>query len=129
MDPVPKTTSGRETTRTCSDDIAARAAACDVLADVLRKRRRANDSFGAAAKSLEPRDRAFVRMLVSTTLRRLGQVDAVLDVFLAKWPADQIVDVLRLGTAQLLFLDTPPHAAVVPPSHWPNVIINTSAGW
>jgi 16S rRNA (cytosine967-C5)-methyltransferase len=112
MDPVPKTTSRRETIRTSNDDIAARAAACDVLADVLRKHRRANDSFGAAVKSLEPRDRAFVRMLVSTTLRRLGQVDAVLDVFLAKWPADQIVDVLRLGTAQLLFLDTSPYAAV-----------------
>ena len=95
-----------------SNDLAARGAACNVLAGVLRKHRRADDSFKTAVSALEPRDRAFARLLVATTLRRLGQVDAVLDVFLTKRPADQIIDVLRLGATQLLFLDTPPHAAV-----------------
>ncbi len=94
------------------DDVAARGAACDVLAGVLRKHRRADDSFELAVTSLESRDRAFVRLLVATTLRRLGQIDAVLDVFLTKKPADPIIDVLRIGAAQLLFLDTPAHAAV-----------------
>lgn len=94
------------------DDVAARAAACELLAGVLRKHRRADDSFELAVKALESRDRAFVRLLVATTLRRLGQIDAVLDVFLTNRPADPIIDVLRIGSAQLLFLDTPAHAAV-----------------
>ena len=39
-------------------------------------------SGSGAARGLEPRDRAFVRMLVATCLRRLGQIDAVLSAFL-----------------------------------------------
>ena len=61
------------------------------------------------------RDRAFVRMLVTTTLRRQGQIDRILDQVLTKRPAGQsrdAVQILRLGVAQLLFLDTGSHAAV-----------------
>jgi 16S rRNA (cytosine967-C5)-methyltransferase len=51
--------------------------------------------------------------LVTVTLRRLGQIDAVLDQFLRSRPkALGVHDLLRLGAAQLLFLDTPAHAAV-----------------
>ena len=107
-----KNTVEKSVSDSSSDDVAARAAACNLLGSVLRKRHRADDSFDSAVKNLESRDRAFVRLLVATTLRRLGQVDAVLDEFLTKQPADEIVDILRLGTVQLLFLDTPPHAAV-----------------
>ena len=54
-------------------------------------------------------------MLVATALRRLGQIDAVLARCMdrplgAKAQAAQ--DLLRLGAAQLLYLDTPAHAAV-----------------
>jgi len=64
---------------------------------------------------LAGRDRAFARLLVATVLRRLGQIDALiaqcLNVPLA--PRAMLVqDILRLGVAQLLFLRTPPHAAV-----------------
>lgn len=47
-------------------------------------------------------------------LRRLGQIDAIATGFLAKreLPAGVVLDILRLGAAQLLFLDTAPHAAV-----------------
>jgi 16S rRNA (cytosine967-C5)-methyltransferase len=56
-----------------------------------------------------------VRLLVATVLRRLGQIDAIVARCLerplgAKAQAAQ--DILRLGAAQLLYLDTPPHAAV-----------------
>jgi 16S rRNA (cytosine967-C5)-methyltransferase len=70
-----------------------------------------NKNYGA----LEPRDRAFVRNLVATTFRRRGQLDALLGAFLAKpLPGPDIIvaDILQLGLAQLLFLNTPPHAAV-----------------
>src|SRR5579871_1493102 len=65
--------------------------------------------------SLAPRDRAFARLLVATVLRRLGQIDALIDHCLEKplpARASATQDLLRLGLAQLLFLRTPPHAAV-----------------
>lgn len=64
---------------------------------------------------LPSRDRAFARLLVATVLRRLGQIDALiadcLNIPLAPRAA-VVQDILRLGVAQLLFLRTPPHAAV-----------------
>jgi 16S rRNA (cytosine967-C5)-methyltransferase len=65
--------------------------------------------------SLSPSDRAFAQLLAKTALRRLGQIDAVLAVFLERplaSSASRIMHTLRLGVAQLLWLETPPHAAV-----------------
>jgi 16S rRNA (cytosine967-C5)-methyltransferase len=84
---------------------------------------------------LSARDRSFCRLLFTTCERRLGQIDAVLrhcchkpessgifssTVFAKKRTGgggslaiDQLVQaVLRLGAAQILFLDVPAHAAV-----------------
>ena len=61
---------------------------------------------------LESRDRAFARLLCATTLRRTGQIDLVLTKFLEKPPHGFAHAVLRSGVAQILFLGTPPHAAV-----------------
>ncbi len=67
-----------------------------------------------AASRLESRDRGFVRLLVATVLRRLGQIDAAILAMLDRPGAlrPEVQDVLRLGAAQLLFLGTPGHAAV-----------------
>jgi len=96
--------------------LAARVVALDLLRDVLRKNLPFDDSFDAhpKLKELEPRDRGFVRMLVSTVLRRLGQIDALIFGCLDKpgLPKAVVHDVLRLGAAQLVFLNTPAHAAV-----------------
>ena len=93
-------------------EIAARKAALALIDGALRKHRSIDDAFDGLTASLEARDRAFARLLVATTLRRLGQIDAVLRAFFNKRPADPVMDILRLGAAQLLFLGTPPHAAV-----------------
>ena len=48
-------------------------------------------------------------------LRRLGQIDAAVERCLARplpGRARRVRDILRLGAAQILFLGTPPHAAV-----------------
>ena len=63
------------------------------------------------------RDKAFARNLVSTTSRRLGQIDSVLEQCCTTYPPKgkqgAIVQAcLRIGTAQLLFLETPAFAAV-----------------
>jgi 16S rRNA (cytosine967-C5)-methyltransferase len=95
----------------------ARHVALDLIGAVLGRDRpldEAIDDSGAMGK-LSLRDRAFARLLVATVLRRLGQIDRLIADCLANpLPprAAQVHDILRLGIAQLLFLHTPPHAAV-----------------
>ncbi len=93
-------------------DIAARAAALAILDGVFTRTRSVDDLFDAATGALEPRDRAFVRLLVATVLRRFGQIELVLGNFVERRPPDRVNMILRLGAAQLLFLGTPAHAAV-----------------
>ncbi|HUC62007.1 MAG TPA: transcription antitermination factor NusB [Alphaproteobacteria bacterium] len=95
----------------------ARNIALDLLGEVLTRRRALDEAIEREPKllRLEARDRAFARLLVATTLRRLGQIDALVDGRLAKKlpaKAARVRDILRLGVAQLLFLHTPAHAAV-----------------
>jgi 16S rRNA (cytosine967-C5)-methyltransferase len=96
---------------------SARQVALDLLAAVLRRRRPLDDAIddNQQMAELSVRDRAFARLLVATVLRRLGQIDTLigdcLNAPLAPRAAT-VHDILRLGTAQLLFLRTPPHAAV-----------------
>jgi 16S rRNA (cytosine967-C5)-methyltransferase len=91
--------------------------ALDLIAGVLRRKRPLDDAIedhGAMA-DLSVRDRAFARLLVATVLRRLGQIDSLIAQCLNTPLAPRaaiIHDILRLGIAQLLFLRTPPHAAV-----------------
>ena len=70
-------------------------------------------------QALEQRDRSFARALVTTTERRLGQIDKIINHCRTKTASprkkkdDLLVDAtLRLGIAQMLFLDVPLHAAV-----------------
>lgn len=68
--------------------------------------------------NLSSRDRAFSKLLLTTVERRQGQIDKVISKFVkSKQKKDRLSDKLclcciRLGAAQLLFLDTPPHAAL-----------------
>ena len=65
--------------------------------------------------SLSPSDRAFAQMLAKTALRRLGQIDEILAKFMERPlapSASKIMHILRIGVAQLIWLETPPHAAV-----------------
>ena len=95
----------------------ARHVALDLVGAVLRRRRPLDDAIedNPAMHELSGRDRAFARLLVATVLRRLGQIDALIAECL-KTPlaprAAPVHDILRLGIAQLMFLRTPPHAAV-----------------
>lgn len=99
-----------------SDDIRglpARAAALDLLSAALSRRAGLDEGLShPALAALEPRDRAFARALVMATLRWLGPIDAALQARLKKPPPERIVNVLRLGAAQILVLKTPAHAAV-----------------
>ena len=102
--------------------LASRQAALEILTACLDKGQPLDDALArhaafdsANARALAPRDRAFVRLLLATTLRRLGEIDEVLGLMVERPLAGANTvgrEVLRLGAAQLLFLGTPAHAAV-----------------
>jgi len=95
----------------------ARKTALAVLGAVLDDGRPLDEALAGNphVARLDARDRAFARLLLATVLRRLGQIDDALDRCLDRpIRAKDIAlrHILRLGAAQLLFLETPPHAAV-----------------
>ena len=95
----------------------ARNVALDLIGAVLRRKRPLDDAIEdePGMHQLSGRDRAFARLLIATVLRRLGQIDALIADCLSTPLAPRaasVHDILRLGIAQLLFLRTPPHAAV-----------------
>ncbi|MBR0935243.1 RsmB/NOP family class I SAM-dependent RNA methyltransferase [Bradyrhizobium jicamae] len=100
--------------------LAARRIAADILDGVLHKHRTLDDQLdGASAhpglKSLADRDRALMRRLVSTILRRLGTLGHLLSRLLDRGvPTDapRAQSALLIGAAQILWMDVPDHAAV-----------------
>lgn len=97
--------------------LSPRNVALDVLNETVRRGRQFDDVLATheGLSQLNERDRAFVRLLVVTVLRRQGQIDALISACLERplpTGTTAVYDALRLGIAQLLFLKTPPHAAV-----------------
>jgi 16S rRNA (cytosine967-C5)-methyltransferase len=94
-----------------------RAIVLDLLDRVLEQKRPLEEAFERHPDlgALENRDRQFVRALTATTLRHLARIDRVLALCLERplpERAHQARDLLRIGAAQLLILNTPAHAAV-----------------
>jgi 16S rRNA (cytosine967-C5)-methyltransferase len=93
---------------------SARAIALHTLARV-RRVPLADALAAPSAEALEERERGLLHELVLGTLRRRGWLDHVLSG-LSSRPIDRltpgVLDALRLGAYQLLFLRVPPHAAV-----------------
>jgi 16S rRNA (cytosine967-C5)-methyltransferase len=84
-----------------------------VIAKALHHRGGLEDALAAPAlMALEPRDRGFARALAMTALRRKGGVDRILQTRLGKPPPEEVTALIGLGIVQLLYLDTPAHAAV-----------------
>ncbi|HYW61845.1 MAG TPA: transcription antitermination factor NusB [Bradyrhizobium sp.] len=100
--------------------LGARRIAADILDGVLHKRRTLDDQLeGGGAhpglKTLSDRDRALMRRLVATILRRLGTLGHVLSRLLDRGvPTDapRAQSALLIGAAQILWMDVPDHAAV-----------------
>ncbi len=97
--------------------LQARMVALRLLDQVLTRKIPLDQTLDASAElaALSARDRAFVRMAVATTLRRLGQIDDLISraserATLPQPPA--LHHLLRMGVAQLVFMNVPDHAAV-----------------
>jgi 16S rRNA (cytosine967-C5)-methyltransferase len=99
--------------------LPARRHAAEILDGVLRRHRPLDELLDVAAHpglaALADRDRALVRHLVATVLRRLGTLRHILGLFLERGlPADapRAETALLIGAAQILWLEVPDHAAV-----------------
>lgn len=100
--------------------LAARRIAADIIDGVLRRRMALDEQLSGKAShpglpTLADRDRALMRRLTATVLRRLGTLRHILGGFLEKgFPGDapRVETILLLGAAQILWLDVPDHAAV-----------------
>jgi 16S rRNA (cytosine967-C5)-methyltransferase len=120
-----------------ADPLAARRVALEVLMQGSGRSLEVALSGHPSLPSLSQRDRSFVRLLVAVAERRQGQIDAVLATFMDRYPppdaggrgggkqnkknknknknkksVSAAQACLRLGAAQLLFLDTEAFAAV-----------------
>lgn len=101
-----------------NDSLQARHLALAVIERVLRADTQVDSALDTAlaASALDTRDKAFATALAMGTLRRVRLIDALLKQYLqsslSDKGADYVMDVLRMGVAQLLFLDVPAHAAV-----------------
>ncbi|MFT8675374.1 MAG: transcription antitermination factor NusB [Acetobacter sp.] len=91
-----------------------RDVAFDILCGVVEHRRMLENSLtrSAATHNAEPRDRAAAHRIAAATLRHMGTLRTALEPFLRKEPPEPVRVALMMGCAQLLFLQTPPHAAV-----------------
>lgn len=97
------------------DDIGlpAREAAAQFLEAALSRRAGLDEALSVSAtRGLPPRDRALARALTMVVLRHLGVIDRALAPKLQREPPERIRTLLRLGMAQLFWMDVPDHAAV-----------------
>jgi 16S rRNA (cytosine967-C5)-methyltransferase len=93
----------------------ARVAAAEICAD-LRTGEMLDPSFDRRTSRLDARDRRWVRELVYGTLRRRSRIDSYLDARVrggtVRLDAD-LLDLLRLGASQLLFMASVPAYAAI----------------
>ena len=97
--------------------LPARRAAARAYAETLQRGRPLDQTLASQPdfKRLDPRDRAFARLIAATALRRKGQIGAALSEFLERPLPDNAIHAMALletAAAQMIFLETPPHAAV-----------------
>ncbi len=99
--------------------LASRITAYQILGSVLRWHLPLDEAINEQKSyaKLSPADRGFARLMVTETLRHLGQIDYVLKPLLKtpinKMKPPSVINVLRLGVVQLLCLENPSeHAAV-----------------
>lgn len=99
---------------------AARQVALDFLGFILFNRLTFDDALlkvqaETTWNDLDDRDQAFVRNLIITSLRHLTKIEYFIKLYMKKaLPRKAYLAqyILVLGAAQLLYLETPPHAAI-----------------
>ena len=120
MTPSGQEARARARARDAQVGLPARRAAVELLAAVLQKKQALDDILGRSIEKgamfdLPARDRALARAIVAASLRRKGELDHVLGTFLERGMPEKsgtLYPILLSAAAQLIILDTPPHAAI-----------------
>ena len=97
------------------NDNKSREAAFLVIKKVLDEGETLDGSIERFCREISVQDRAFIRHLTTTAIRRLGQIDRIINHCTKKKLGNtqmQVRHVLRLGLVQLLYSEVPAHAAV-----------------
>ncbi len=98
------------------EGLGLRSAAVNAVSLVLYERRFLEEALADSLTQVDdPRDRAFAHALAATALRRKGQIEAILENYVeqqlrARTGKARVI--LLCGIAQLLFMETEPHAAI-----------------
>ncbi|MGE0628088.1 MAG: RsmB/NOP family class I SAM-dependent RNA methyltransferase [Hyphomicrobiaceae bacterium] len=116
----PNAAGRREAPRREPPGFIVRALAVRLVDAVTRQGRALDDALAREfalepGRSLETRDRGLARLIASTVLRRMGELDAVIGSFIDRpLPDDRglLTPILQSAAAQLLFLDIAPHAVI-----------------
>jgi 16S rRNA (cytosine967-C5)-methyltransferase len=102
-----------------SHDLQTRAAVLDIIEHILIRNQNFDVAFDGEIKrykDFDGRDRAFVRDMSMRILRCLGQIDFVLSKLsnrpLKDLKPKQVLTLLRIGAAQMLYMNVGDHAAV-----------------
>ena len=95
-----------------NNQLSPRHYALNVFSDVLVSHSYCNLRLKELRPLLNDTDYRFACALVYTALDRLLYLDHVLEGYVKKTPKPLVRNILRLGVTELLFLRTPPHAAV-----------------
>ena len=92
--------------------VEARVVAATILDRVLGEGAYSNVLVRTATEDLQRRDAVFVQLLVYTAIRYLERIDRTIDALISR-PVDDVVrSVLRIGVAEILFMEGVPHAVV-----------------
>lgn len=93
----------------------SRQIATEVLHTVLQKKKPLDHVLESRITEVSPQDVAFIKAVITATLRHLGEIDALIKHFM-KNPfrkKDLELQILRLGICQLMFMDAiAEHAAI-----------------
>lgn len=100
--------------------MAAREGALRLVHQVLSEKQLLVDAYRSEIndgplRRLQGNDRAFARRIAITVLQHLGEIDHVLGQFLERGipkKSGPLRNILRIGVAELLFLEVPAHAVV-----------------
>ena len=95
-------------------DINSRIISFKILHAILHQGALAHEFFNGESSwnQLSTSDRAFVKLLVMSCVRKYGQLNICINTFLKRSPKSQIRTIIMLGAAQLLILKTEPYAAI-----------------
>lgn len=98
-----------------SDHLDSRVASFYILKKILDEENTIEGAIDSLSHKINMSDRGFIRHLVTTTIRRLGQLDKIIN-YMTKTKLGNtqmaVRHVLRLGITQLLFMEVPAYAAV-----------------